>query len=173
MSRTTPSTSEATSTITESAEEEIVWPEFNPSPAHRHFLERLRLARLGRGLSISDMSDEVGLTYRLANEFETLAAPLPFEWLEVWCQTVGVPFDDFLAIYWADEREWEQRQERKQSEQQAPCITITEAGEGETETLAPTSVNRGFGWLSSLRAALSRVARFSRLSFSTSRETSK
>ncbi len=124
--------------------EEIVWPEFNPSSAYRDFIERLRLARIERGLSIADMSDEVGLTFRLAHEFENLTAPLPFEWLEVWCETVGVPFEDYLTIYRADQREWDQRQ---------ALLEI------EAETHAPTSVNRAFSWLSILRSVAAHIAK--------------
>jgi hypothetical protein len=112
------------------------------------------LARIERGLSIADMSDEVGLTFRLAHEFENLTTPLPFEWLELWCQTVGVPFEDYIAIYRADQSEWDERQ---------ALLEI------EVETHAPTSVNRASIWLSSLRSVAAHFAkRFASL-YSTAR----
>ena len=150
MSRATPSTS------AQVVAEEFVCPEFNPSPAYRGFVERLRLARIERGLSIAEMSDEVGLTFRLAHEFENLAAPLPFEWLELWCQTVGVPFEDFLAIYWADECVWDERQAQLEIESAAPCINITEICGIKT----PAGPNPDFGFLGTLHVALARLAKF-------------
>lgn len=158
------------------AEAEFVWPEFNPSPAHRNFIERLRLARLERGLSIADMSDEVGLTFRLANEFESLTTPLPFDYLELWCQVVGVPFDDYLAIYRADERAWDERQAEKKAARErevreTPCLTNTEATDTEAPTPAPTSVSRGFGFLNLLRSIAAHIANRMRSRFFTPKET--
>ncbi len=153
MNRTTSPASEPKAQV---VAEEFVWPQFNPSSAYRRFIERLRLARLERGLSIADMSDEVGLTFRLAHEFETLTAPLPFEWLEVWCETVGVPFADYLTIYRADQREWDERQAQL---------------EIEAETHAPTSVKGGSGIWQHLRSVAAHIAkRFASL-FSTPKET--
>jgi transcriptional regulator with XRE-family HTH domain len=119
--------------------EEFVWPQFNTSTRYRRFIERLRLARIERGLSIADMSDEVGLSFKLAYEFENLITPLPFEWLEIWCETVGVPFADYLAIYRADQREWDEGQAFLEIEAQA---------------FAPSTVTHAFCWLSSLRSAV-------------------
>lgn len=138
-----------------------IYPEFNPSPGYRAFIERLRLARLERGLSIADMSDEVGLTFRLAHEFENITAPLPFEWLEIWCQTVGVQFEDFLAIYWADEREWQERQDAKEAAQKR------EASETETPATEPEPDPRSSGVLNPLSSWVDRIARFFRSLFST------
>jgi transcriptional regulator with XRE-family HTH domain len=145
--------------------EPLVWPAFSPSPRYRSFIERLRLARLERGLSIADMTDEVGLSFKLAYEFENIVTPLPFDYLEVWCETVGIPFADYLAIYRADQREWDERQDQleiapDQQQHSAPCITVTAADEIEATETAPTSVNRRFGVLNLLRAAFDRIASF-------------
>lgn len=160
------------------SEPEFVWPEYTPSTAHRHFLGRLKRARIERGLSIADMSDEVGLTFGLANEFEHGVTPLPFEWLEVWCETVGVPFADYLAIYWADEREWAERQveqredAQKEAEQQTPCITNTGPNQA-TVTKAPALLRstshspRGFSLLAYLRSLVAHIRSRLRSLFST------
>ena len=144
MSRTIQPTSQ-----TEVEAEEFIWPEFNPSHRYREFIERLRLARLERGLSIADMSDEVGLTFRLAHEFENIVAPLPFEWLEVWCETVGVPFADYLTIYRADEREWDARQDELE----------IETDQQHHEPLALPNVNRAFRWLSILCSVAAHIVK--------------
>ncbi len=154
MSRTTSPTSEPKA---QTEAEEFVWPQFNPSTGYRRFIERLRLARLERGLSIAEMSDEVGLTFRLAHEFENIVAPLPFEWLEVWCQTVGVPFNDYIAIYRADQREWDERQ----------ALLEIEAEAFAPEAPAPTSVNRGSGIWQHLRSVAAHIAKRFASRFST------
>ncbi len=133
--------------------EEIVWPEFNPSPGYCHFIERLNRARIERGLSIADMAGEVGLTFRLANEFENGVTPLPFCHLELWCEAVGVPFDDYLALYRAEERAWDERE----AEKKAPCITDTEATETEAPAPALSRSPSSFGFLNSLRSAFAHI----------------
>ena len=98
--------------------EDIVWPEFAPSPGYRHFIERLRRARIECGLSLSDMAKRVGLGFQLAHEFENLITPLPFCHLSLWSEAVGVPFDDFVAIYNAEMEELFDAQERETQERE-------------------------------------------------------
>ncbi len=173
--------------------EEIVWPEFAPSPGYRSFIERLRHARIERGLSIPDMAKRVGLGFQLAHEFENLITPLPFCHLSLWSEAVGVPFEDFVAIYNAEmeelfdaqEREAEEReaQEREAQEreaqdarkevgQNAPCITNTEAPTlAPTEAPAPTSVSRSFGLVSFLHSLVAHIRKRFRSRFSTPKKT--
>ena len=176
MSRTIQPTPESASAQIE-AQEEFVWPEIYPSRGYRGFIKRLRLARINKGLSIADMSDEVGLSFRLAYEFENLVAPLPFCHMRVWCDVVGVPFDDFLAIYWADEEAYavakEREAEQKVAEQQSLGITSTKAGAPEVPTSNPPHSPRNVGWLSPLRAAFDRILPFFRTRSSTSKKTSE
>lgn len=188
MSRTT----SPTSTENQNAGEEFVWPEFAPSPGHRNFIERLRRARIDCGLSIPDMAKRVGLGLRLAREFENAITPLPFCHLEIWCQVVGVPFEDYLALYWAEmevyfeaeereaeereaaqEREVQEREVAQKAEREAPCITNTESGETEAPAPALSCSPRGFGFSNLLRAVAAHIVRIFLSLFSTSKETPK
>jgi transcriptional regulator with XRE-family HTH domain len=146
--------------------EEFVWPDFNPSIGHRSFIERLRLTRLERGLSIADMADEVELHHKLAYEFENALTPLPFDYLEVWCQAVRVPFEDFLAIYWADEEAYDAAKEaQSKTEQKTPGITNTSSGLTPEPALSHSS--RAFGFLIRLRSEATRITKGFLSSFST------
>jgi transcriptional regulator with XRE-family HTH domain len=120
-------------------------PSSKYTPAYREFFARLRRARIEKGLSLAEVAELVGLQLSLAYEFENLIAPLPFEWLEVWCKVVGVPFDDYLAVYWAMEEAYAAAKEREaeQNTQEVPAAP------------APFSenVSCGSGWLWTLRAA--------------------
>ncbi len=150
-----------------------IYPEIEPesgagyTPAYRQFFGRLRRARIERGISLAEMAKLVGLPLQSAHDFENLAMPLPFEWIEAWCKVVGVPFADYLAVYWAMEEADFEAQERdaaqKEAAQNAPCITNTES---EADAPSNASVSRG-GWLWPLRAALDRIAIFFRSLFST------
>ena len=115
MSRTL----QSTPTENQNAGEEVVWPEFAPSPGYRSFIERLRRARIECGLSIPDMAKRVGLGFQLAHEFENLITPLPFCHLSLWSEAVGVPFEDFVAIYNAEMEELFDAQEREAQEREA------------------------------------------------------
>lgn len=155
-------------------------PGFGYTPAHREFFALLRRARIDKGLSIADMSDEVGLSFKLAYEFETLVTPLPFEWLEVWCKVVGVPFADYLVVYWDGQEVYFQKQEKEREAEETEAAREREGtpnAHSSTNTAAETtapanaSENRAFGLLAPLCAAFARVAVFFRALFSTPRET--
>lgn len=147
MSRTT------SPTVTQS-QEQVVWPDSTPSTTHFSFIERLKRARIERGLSIPDMADRVGLGLRLAHEFEDVVTPLPFSHLELWCEAVGVPFADYLSIYWAEEREIRECEERE-AEQKAPCITNTTSDETAAPALSYSP--RGCGILNFLRSLVAHI----------------
>jgi transcriptional regulator with XRE-family HTH domain len=145
-------------------------PGSNYTPAYRQFFARLRRARIDKGLSLFEVAELVGLELPLAYEVENLIAPLPFEWLEVWCKVVGVPFADYLVVYWASEEAYFQKLECEAEEKaarergdtpNAPCITNTEA-----DATLIESLSRGCTWLTTLRAAFDRIARFFRSRFS-------
>jgi transcriptional regulator with XRE-family HTH domain len=151
-------------------------PGSNYTPAYREFFERLRRARIEKGLSLFEVAELVGLQLSLAYEVENLIAPLPFEWLEVWCKVVGVPFEDYLAVYWAMEEAGIPEPERSR------CIAGRKANQHKNNGRAqghattpdpehseaePEHCGAQPGTLSPLRAALDRAARFFRSRFST------
>ena len=126
-------------------------PDSKYTPQYRQFFGRLRRARIEKGLSLSEIAELVGLQLSLAYEFENLIAPLPFEWLETWCKVVGVPFEDYLAVYWAMEEADFETQEREAAQNT------------QKEAAAPSpfseNVNRRFSILNLLRAAVAYIAR--------------
>ena len=143
-------------------------PGSNYTPEYREFFARLRRARIDKGLSLFEVAELVGLELPLAYEVENLIAPLPFDWLEVWCKVVGVPFADYLVVYWDSQREWDERQDARKEAQECEAAQNAPSSTN-TEPPAPSfpSVNGGFGGLATLRATFDRVARFFRSLFST------
>ena len=161
-------------------------PGSNYTPAYREFFGRLRRARIEKGLSLFEVAELVGLQLPLAYEVENLIAPLPFEWLEVWCKVVGVPFDDYLEIYWdmeeakipepersrciagrrANQRKYAQAKNNEHAQSLATAPDPEPEHPEGSEDCAPRP-----GVLNTLNSLVARTRAFFRSRFSTLKET--
>ena len=132
------------------------YPEIEPesgagyTPQYHEFFGRLRRARIDKGLTLTEMAELVRLPLKSAYDFENLLMPLPFEWIEAWCKVVGVPFKDYIAVYWAMEEAYAAAQEPVET----GALSSTD-----THTSAPDPSHLP------LRSAFDRIARFFRALF--------
>lgn len=94
-----PDAPDSTPTDATDSAAEFRYPRFTWPEAYEPFFDHLRRARLEKGLPLSKIAKRISIPLAWADAFENGNAPLDFMFIRMWCEAVGVPFDEFRAIF--------------------------------------------------------------------------